>query len=99
LDEEIVDEDVDEEIVDEDAIETENSELVDESQEELDENDENDEKEELVEEEEEELIEIEIDGVTYCTENEENGFIYVIDEDGTVGEATGYLKDGEPFFN
>jgi|688.fasta_scaffold196061_3 hypothetical protein len=49
--------------------------------------------------EEEELFEIEIDGVTYCTENEENGFIYVLDEDGNVGETTGYLKNGEPFFN
>jgi hypothetical protein len=51
------------------------------------------------EEEEEELIEIEIDGVTYCTENEDNGFIYVLDKDGNVGETTGYLKNGEPFFN
>jgi hypothetical protein len=51
------------------------------------------------ENEEEELIEIEIDGVTYCTENEDNGFIYELDKDGNVGETVGYLKDGEPFFN
>jgi hypothetical protein len=51
------------------------------------------------EEEEEELIEIEIDDVTYCTENEDNGFIYELDKDGNVGESVGYLKDGEPFFN
>ena len=60
---------------------------------------ENSSSDEKDEEEEQELIEIEIDGVTYCTENDENGFIYLIDEDGNVGEATGYLKDGEPFFN
>ena len=56
-------------------------------------------EEEKDEEEEEELFEIEIDGVTYCTENEDNGFIYVLDKDGNVGETTGYLKNGEPFFN
>ena len=102
-DEEIVDEeeevvDEEEEIVDEeeeenDTVETENSSSDKESQKE------DEEKNETEEDEEQELIEIEIDGVTYCTENEENGFIYLIDEDGNVGEATGYLKDGEPFFN
>ena len=51
------------------------------------------------EDEEEELIEIEIDGVTYCTENDDNGFIYELDKDGNVGETVGYLKNGEPFFN
>ena len=50
------------------------------------------------EEEEEEFIEIDIDDVTYCTNNEENGFIYELTEDGDVGEKVGYLKDGEPFF-
>jgi len=50
------------------------------------------------EEEEEELIEIDIDDVTYCTNNEENGFIYELTEDGDVGDKVGYLKDGEPFF-
>ena len=49
-------------------------------------------------EEEEEFIEIDIDDVTYCTNNEENGFIYELTEDGDVGEKVGYLKDGEPFF-
>jgi len=48
--------------------------------------------------EEEEFIEIDIDDVTYCTNNEENGFIYELTEDGDVGEKVGYLKDGEPFF-
>ena len=50
------------------------------------------------EEEEEEYIEIDIDDVTYCTNNEENGFIYELTEDGDVGNKIGYLKDGEPFF-
>jgi hypothetical protein len=51
------------------------------------------------EEEEEELFEIEIDDVTYCTNDEENGFIYEIDKDGNVGDVIGHFKDSEPFFN
>ena len=47
---------------------------------------------------EEELFEIEIDDITYCTNNEDNGIIYQLTEDGDVGEKVGYLKDGEPFF-
>ena len=53
---------------------------------------------EAEEEAEEEFIEIDIDDITYCTNNEENGFIYELTEDGDVGEKVGYLKDGEPFF-
>ena len=49
-------------------------------------------------EEEEELMELEIDDITYCTNNEENGFIYELNEDGEVGDKVGYLKEGEPFF-
>ena len=56
------------------------------------------EEEEEEEEVEEEFIEIDIDDVTYCTNNEENGFIYELTEDGDVGDKVGYLKDGEPFF-
>jgi hypothetical protein len=48
--------------------------------------------------EEEEVFEIEIDNVTYYTENEENGNIYSVDENGDPGNKIGYLKDGEPFF-
>jgi hypothetical protein len=55
-------------------------------------------EEEVEEEVEEEFIEIDIDDVTYCTNNEENGFIYELTEDGDVGDKVGYLKDGEPFF-
>jgi hypothetical protein len=53
---------------------------------------------EAVADEEEEYIEIDIDDITYCTNNEENGFIYELTEDGDVGNKIGYLKDGEPFF-
>jgi|LauGreDrversion4_1035100.scaffolds.fasta_scaffold01656_5 hypothetical protein len=55
-------------------------------------------EEEEEEEEEEEFLEIDIDDITYCTNNEENGFIYELKEDGDVGNKVGYLKEGEPFF-
>ena len=48
--------------------------------------------------EDEEFFEIEIDDVTFCTNDEENGLIYELTEDGEVGDKVGYLKDGEPFF-
>lgn len=48
--------------------------------------------------EEEELEIITIDDVDYCVNNEENGFIWEITEDGEQGEKVGYIKDGEPFF-
>lgn len=48
--------------------------------------------------EDEELFEIEIDDQTYCTNNEVNGFIYVLDKDGDVGDKIGYFKDSEPIF-
>ena len=50
------------------------------------------------EEEEEELIEIEIDDVTYCTNDENNGIIYELDNEGNVGKKVGYLKDGDVYF-
>jgi hypothetical protein len=56
------------------------------------------EEEDEEEEEEEEFLEIDIDDITYCTNNEENGFIYELKEDGDVGNKVGYLKEGEPFF-
>ena len=49
-------------------------------------------------EEDEELFEIEIDDETYCTNNEVNGFIYILDKEGDVGEKVGYFKDSEPIF-
>ena len=45
-----------------------------------------------------EFMEIEIDDVTYCTNDDNNGFIYKLDEDGNVGDKVGYIKDGEPIF-
>jgi hypothetical protein len=51
-----------------------------------------------LEEEEEELFEIEIDDKTYCTNNEETGFIYELDTDGNVGDKIGYFKESEPIF-
>lgn len=50
-------------------------------------------------EEEEELFEIEIDDITYYTNNEENGIIYEVTKDEEVGKKVGYLKDGEPYFS
>ena len=84
-----------EEEADEDEVETEAS----------DEEEEVEEEEEEVaaaptkiEEEEEELEIITIDDIDYCTNNEENGFIWELNEDGEQGDKVGYLKDGEPFF-
>jgi hypothetical protein len=54
--------------------------------------------EEEEEVEEEELFEIEIDDKTYCTNNEESGFIYELDSDGNVGDKIGYFKESEPIF-
>ena len=50
------------------------------------------------EEEEEEYEEIEIDDITYCTNDSENGFIYELGKDGDIGKRVGYIKEGEPFF-
>jgi hypothetical protein len=73
-----------------DDVDTEEEEEVEEEEEEQEEVE--------VEEEEEEFLEIDIDDITYCTNNEENGFIYELKEDGDVGNKVGYLKEGEPFF-
>ena len=58
---------------------------------------ENEEEEE--EEESDDFFEIEIDDITYCTNDEETGIIYELDKDGDVGKRVGYLKAGEPFFD
>jgi cobalamin biosynthesis protein CobT len=55
-------------------------------------------EEEEEEEEEEELYEIEIDNISYCTNNEENGFIYEMTKDGDVGKKVGYFKDSDCIF-
>ena len=93
--EEVEEGEVEEEEVEEEIVASlEEEEVVEEEEEEV-------EEEEVVEEEndaEEEVFEIEIDDVTYYTENEENGNIYAVDADGNPGNKIGYLKDGEPFF-
>ena len=45
----------------------------------------------------EEVVEIEIDGVTYYCDDEENGNIYE-DDNGEVGNIVGEIKDGEALF-
>jgi hypothetical protein len=95
--EEEVVEEVKEVVKEEDEIETEASES-EEEEEEAEEEEEEVVVEEKAEEEEEELFELEIDDITYCTNDEENGFIYELTEDGDVGEKVGYFKESEPFF-
>jgi hypothetical protein len=50
------------------------------------------------EEDEEELFEIEIDDKTYCTNDDQNGFIWELTEDGEQGDKIGYLKEGDAYF-
>jgi hypothetical protein len=57
-----------------------------------------DEAEDEAEDEEEEIFEIEIDDKTYCTNDDKNGFIWELTEDGEQGSKVGYFKDEEPFF-
>jgi len=84
---------------DEDEVETEMEEEEDEVETETEEEEDTDLDQPLPKvEEEEELFEIEIDDITYCTNNDETGFIYELSEDGDVGEKVGYFKDSEPFF-
>jgi hypothetical protein len=87
-----VEEEQDEEV---EEVEEEQDEEVEEEEEE---EQEDEEKKQVEDEEEEELVEIEIDDVTYCTNDEENGFIYELSAEGEQGDKVGYLKDGEPFF-
>jgi hypothetical protein len=88
---EIEEEEEEEEVVEEEEEETEEAASV--------ETETKKEETEEIEEEEEELIEIEIDDVTYCTNNEDNGTIYELDSEGNVGKKVGYLKDGEAYFD
>ena len=99
-------EEVEEEEVEEEEVEEEEEEVEEEEEETLEEL-ENDiksieteakDEEDEDEDEEEELIEIEIDDITYCTNDENNGIIYELDKDGNVGKKIGYLKDGEAYF-
>ena len=49
-------------------------------------------------EDDEEIFEIDIDDKTYCTNNDENGFIWELTNDGEQGDKVGYFKESEPFF-
>ena len=86
-----------EEDVEEASVETETKEEESEDLEEASVETETKEEEES-EDEEEEIFEIDIDDTTYCTNNDENGFIWELTEDGEQGEKVGYFKGGEPFF-
>ena len=100
LDNDVETEEEEDEEEEEEEVEVEVEELEEEEEveEEVEEEEEEEEVEVEEEKEEEELFEIEIDDVNYCTNNEENGFIYQMTSDGDVGEKVGYLKQGEPFF-
>jgi outer membrane biosynthesis protein TonB len=81
---------------DENSVETETKEEEEEQAESEQEQAES-EQEQAESEQEEELFEIDIDDITYCTNDEENGSIYEL-KDGDVGDKVGYFKEGEPFF-
>jgi hypothetical protein len=56
------------------------------------------EEEEVVEEEEEvevEYMEVDIKGVSYCTDDDKNGKIYTMTEEGDLGEEVGVFKNGK----
>jgi len=55
-------------------------------------------QQEVVEETEDEYFDIDIDGVTYCTNNIENGIIFEITKDGDIGEKVGYYENSEHIF-
>jgi hypothetical protein len=94
-----VKEDSEEEESEEEESEEEESEKEESEEEEKEEEDESGEEEkEKEKEEEEEYFEVEINNVSYCTNNEVSGFIYGLDEEGGVGNKLGYMKDSEPFF-
>lgn len=86
-------EDAEEEYVEEDAG-TEEEEDVEEPEEE---HAEETEEEEDIEEDEEELFEIEIDGVSYFTNDDdlENGDLYEINDEDEPGSIVGSIRDGE----
>jgi hypothetical protein len=70
-----------------------------ESESDEEEEEEEDEKEKHEEDDDDdELFEIEIEDVTYCTNDEENGIIFELTEEGEAGKKVGFLKDGEATF-
>jgi len=108
VEEEVEEEEVEVEVEEEKVEVEEEEEEVEEEEEEVEEVEEVEELENDIksieteakeEDEDEELIEIEIDDITYCTNDENNGIIYELDKDGNVGKKIGYLKDGEAYFD
>jgi hypothetical protein len=92
---------VDDDVEEEASIETETKpEEEEEDQEEEDEEHEEPVKQvvEEKEEDDEELFEIEIDDKTYCTTDDQNGFIWELTEDGEQGEKIGYFENGDAYF-
>jgi hypothetical protein len=90
----------DEVVEDENSVETETKEEQAESEQEQAESEQEQsesEQEQEKDDDEEELFEIDIDDITYCTNDENNGSIYELN-DGDVGDKVGYFKEGEPFF-
>jgi hypothetical protein len=63
-----------------------------------DESNENDQDADIVFEEEG-VFEIELNGLTYFTNDENNGEIYSVDEDGDPGPNVGTFKNGKPIFD
>jgi len=100
--EQVVEEVVEEEEEVEEAEKVEEEKVVEDEEEVVEEENsiETETKEEPVEQEEddEDIFEIEIDDKTYCTNNDQNGFIWELTEDGEQGEKVGYFVDEEPFF-
>jgi hypothetical protein len=89
-----------EEVVEEEEEEAEEEEAKEEEEEEAEEDNSVETIQHVIEEEDddEDIFEIEIDDVTYCTNNEETGFIWEMTSDGEQGDKVGYFKDGEPIF-
>jgi len=92
----------DEEVLEDEDVQKEEEKVEEEEEEEEEEEvveDEVEEKEEEEEEEEEEYEEVTINGVSYCTSDQEKGFIYELTEEGDIGAVKGVYKNGVPHMN
>ena len=102
-DDEVVEqeEDAEEEVVEdkpEDEIDIQEDTQEEEPEQEEEEVVEDTQEEEGEEEEEEGVFEIEINGVTYFTDDEKNGTIYSVDQNGDPDQEVGTFKNGKPTF-